>query len=105
VPEIQVVLAKGNNIELSELGSIPSNVIIVDKAPQIDLLKRASLCISHAGLNSTLESLAQGVPMVAIPLGYTSSVWQPALSITESVNPSESTSCRSTGCTRLSKEF
>jgi zeaxanthin glucosyltransferase len=70
LPEIQVVLAKGNNIALSELGSIPLNVIVVDKAPQIELLKRSSLCITHAGLNTALESLAQGVPMVAIPLGY-----------------------------------
>jgi len=70
LPETQMVLAKGNNIELSELGPIPSDVIVVDKAPQIDLLKRASLCVTHAGLNTTLESLAQGVPMVAIPLGY-----------------------------------
>jgi zeaxanthin glucosyltransferase len=70
LPEIQVVLAKGNNIEFSELGSIPSNVIVVDKAPQIELLKRSALCITHAGLNTALESLAQGVPMVAIPLGY-----------------------------------
>jgi zeaxanthin glucosyltransferase len=70
LPEIQVVLAKGNNIELSELGPVSSNVIVVDKAPQIDLLKRAGLCVIHAGLNTTLESLAQGVPMVAIPLGY-----------------------------------
>ncbi|HEY4048432.1 MAG TPA: nucleotide disphospho-sugar-binding domain-containing protein [Acidobacteriaceae bacterium] len=70
LPEIQVVLAKGNNIELSELGSIPSNVIVVDTAPQIELLKRSALCITHAGVNTALESLAQGVPMVAIPLGY-----------------------------------
>jgi zeaxanthin glucosyltransferase len=70
LPEIQVVLAKGNNVELSELGPVSSNVIVVDKAPQIDLLKRAGLCVIHAGLNTTLESLAQGVPMVAIPLGY-----------------------------------
>jgi zeaxanthin glucosyltransferase len=34
------------------------------------LLKRAALCITHAGLNTALESLAQGVPMVAIPIGY-----------------------------------
>jgi zeaxanthin glucosyltransferase len=70
LPEIQVVLARGSNIELSELGSIPSNVIVVEKAPQIELLKRSALCITHAGLNTALESLAQGVPMVAIPLGY-----------------------------------
>ncbi len=70
MPEFQVVLAKGKNIETSELGPIPSNLIVVDKAPQLELLKRATLCITHAGLNTTLESLAQGVPMVAIPIAY-----------------------------------
>jgi zeaxanthin glucosyltransferase len=68
--EIQVVLAKGDNIELADLGPIPSNVIVVDQAPQIELLKHATLCITHAGLNTALESLAYGVPMVAIPIGY-----------------------------------
>jgi MGT family glycosyltransferase len=68
--KIQVVLAKGNNIELADLGPVPSNVIVVDQAPQIELLKRATLCITHAGLNTALESLAHGVPMVAIPIGY-----------------------------------
>jgi zeaxanthin glucosyltransferase len=34
------------------------------------LLKRATLCITHAGLNTTLEALGQGVPVVAIPIGY-----------------------------------
>jgi zeaxanthin glucosyltransferase len=70
MPEIQVVLAKGANIELADLGHIPTNVIVVDKAPQLELLKRSSLCITHAGLNTTLESLAQGLPMVAIPIAY-----------------------------------
>jgi zeaxanthin glucosyltransferase len=32
------------------------------------LLKHASVCITHAGLNTVLESLAQGVPQVAIPV-------------------------------------
>ncbi|MBB5061798.1 glycosyltransferase [Granulicella mallensis] len=70
MPEIQVVLAKGTNIDLTDLGPIPSNVIVVDKAPQLELLKRSVLCITHAGLNTALESLALGVPMVAIPIGY-----------------------------------
>jgi zeaxanthin glucosyltransferase len=68
--EIQIVLAKGNNIQLADLGPIPSNVIVVDQAPQIELLKCAALCIIHAGLNTALESLAHGVPMVAIPSAY-----------------------------------
>jgi len=70
LPGTQVVLSVGKNLDLHELGAIPSNVIVVRSAPQIELLKRAQLCITHAGLNTTLESLGQGVPMVAIPIGY-----------------------------------
>jgi MGT family glycosyltransferase len=68
--DVQVVLSVGKNIDLQNLGPIPSNTIVVRSAPQIELLKGAALCITHAGLNTTLESLAQGVPMVAIPVGY-----------------------------------
>ncbi len=42
--------------------------IVVPFAPQLALLKRASLSITHAGLNTALESLSHGVPMVAIPI-------------------------------------
>jgi MGT family glycosyltransferase len=34
----------------------------------LELLEKATLTITHAGLNTTLESLTQGVPMVAIPI-------------------------------------
>lgn len=70
LPDIQVALSVGKNVHLDSIGPIPPNVIIVHTAPQLDLLKRAALCITHAGLNTVLESLGQGVPMVAIPIGY-----------------------------------
>jgi zeaxanthin glucosyltransferase len=69
-PEMQMVLSVGRNFNPRDLELIPSNTIVVRTAPQIDLLKRAALCITHAGLNTALEALAQGVPMVAIPVGY-----------------------------------
>jgi MGT family glycosyltransferase len=69
--DFQVVLSVGKNISPKSLGSIPSNTTVVSFAPQIELLKRAALCITHAGLNTVLESLAHAVPMVAIPIGYT----------------------------------
>jgi zeaxanthin glucosyltransferase len=69
-PETQVVLSVGKNLDPSELEPFPSNTIVVRNAPQTELLKRAELCITHAGVNTTLESLAEGVPMVAIPIGY-----------------------------------
>jgi zeaxanthin glucosyltransferase len=68
--DVQVVLSVGKNISPENLGRIPLNTIVVRSAPQIELLKRAALCITHAGLNTVLESLAHGVPMVAVPIGY-----------------------------------
>ncbi|HEX6565367.1 MAG TPA: glycosyltransferase [Chthoniobacterales bacterium] len=69
-PETQLVLSVGKNLDPSELEPFPPNTIVVRSAPQTELLKRAELCITHAGLNTTLESLGEGVPMVAIPIGY-----------------------------------
>jgi MGT family glycosyltransferase len=64
------VLSIGNDVNADALSPVPADAIIVRKAPQIALLKRAALCITHAGINTVLESLAQGVPMVALPITY-----------------------------------
>jgi MGT family glycosyltransferase len=64
----QLVLSIGDQLDPDQIGPLPSNTILVKRAPQLELLKRASLCITHAGLNTVLESLAQGVPQVAIPV-------------------------------------
>src|SRR5262245_55364617 len=66
--ELQFVLAVGGQLDPKQLGAIPANVMVVNYAPQIEVLKRSSLCITHAGLNTALESLASGVPMIAVPI-------------------------------------
>jgi zeaxanthin glucosyltransferase len=65
---VQLVLSIGDQLDPEQIGPIPSNTILVQRAPQLELLKRASVCITHAGLNTVLECLAQGVPQVAIPV-------------------------------------
>ncbi len=65
---VQLVLSIGDQLDPEQIGPLPSNTILVQRAPQLELLKRASVCITHAGLNTVLESLAQGVPQVAIPV-------------------------------------
>src|SRR5262245_37902900 len=65
---LQFVLAIGNQITPEHIGETASNVLTVAYAPQIELLKRSSLCITHAGLNTVLEALAFGVPLLAIPI-------------------------------------
>ncbi len=70
LPDFQFVLSVGRNLSLSSFESVPANAIMVAEAPQIELLERAVLCITHAGLNTVLESLSLGVPMIAIPVGF-----------------------------------
>src|SRR5260370_5399322 len=65
---VQLVLSVGNHLDPEEIGPVPSNTIIVSRAPQLELLKRTSVCITDAGLNTVLEALTQGVPQVAIPV-------------------------------------
>ena len=69
-PDLQAVVSIGKNIRREDIEPIPENAIVVQRAPQLELLRRASLCITHAGLNTALEALANGVPMVAIPVGF-----------------------------------
>jgi MGT family glycosyltransferase len=66
--DLQLVLSLGNQVDPKQIGQIPQNAIIVKRAPQLALLKQTSVCITHAGLNTVLEAVAQGVPQVAIPI-------------------------------------
>jgi MGT family glycosyltransferase len=65
---VQLVLSVGPFLDVEKITSLPQNAIVVQQAPQLELLKQATLCITHAGLNTALECLAEGVPMVAIPI-------------------------------------
>jgi MGT family glycosyltransferase len=66
--DVQLIIALGGGMSPEALGVLPGDPLVVGYAPQLDLLRRASLTITHAGLNTTLESLSNGVPMVAIPI-------------------------------------
>src|SRR5260221_1949352 len=68
--DLQLVLSIGDQLDPEQIGPVPDNAIIVKRAPQLELLKQTSVCITHAGLNTVLESLAQGVPQVAIPVTF-----------------------------------
>jgi MGT family glycosyltransferase len=67
--EAQTVISLGGDaLAPSLFGSVPPNIKVVPYAPQRPLLERATLCINHAGLNTVLDSLEFGVPMVSIPI-------------------------------------
>jgi zeaxanthin glucosyltransferase len=68
--DAQMVLSLGGQGEPAELGRIPENVRVLSFAPQPELIARANLVITHAGMNTTMESLHYGKPMLAMPISY-----------------------------------
>ncbi len=66
--DAQLVISLGGALEPEAIGNLPGNPLVVKYAPQLELLQKASLTITHSGLNTTLESLNNKVPMVAIPV-------------------------------------
>ena len=67
--DAQLVISLGGGLDPVRLGSLAGDPIVVRYAPQLEIVKRAAVVITHAGLNTVLESLAEGVPLVALPLG------------------------------------
>jgi MGT family glycosyltransferase len=66
--DAQLVISLGGAASPESLPELPGSPLVVGYAPQLELLKKATLTITHAGMNTTLESLSNGVPMVAIPI-------------------------------------
>lgn len=66
--DAQLVISLGGGNRPESLPELPGNPLVVGYAPQLELLQKTTLAITHAGMNTTLESLTNGVPMVAIPV-------------------------------------
>lgn len=64
--DLQAVVAIGNYLKPDEF-RCPENVILTDDAPQVALLKRASVMVGHAGSGCIRESIYYGVPMLLLP--------------------------------------
>jgi UDP:flavonoid glycosyltransferase YjiC (YdhE family) len=68
--DAQLLISLGGGLDPARLGKLAGNPLVVSFAPQLEILKRAALVITHAGLNTVLESLCEGVPLVALPLAH-----------------------------------
>lgn len=62
-----VVMAVGDKVDRAELGAIPDNFEVRQYFPQPTVLRHATAFLSHAGMNSTMESLYHEVPMITVP--------------------------------------
>ncbi|MBM7809912.1 macrolide family glycosyltransferase [Saccharothrix algeriensis] len=62
----QVAMAVGGT-DRADLGPLPPTVEVRPRYPQPAVLRHAAAFVTHAGMNSTMEALRAGVPLVAVP--------------------------------------
>ncbi|MDO9353038.1 MAG: glycosyltransferase [Solirubrobacteraceae bacterium] len=63
----RVTVDLGATTPADALGPLPPHVVCVRDVPQLALLDRASLFVTHGGMNSVHEALWRSVPMVVFP--------------------------------------
>jgi UDP:flavonoid glycosyltransferase YjiC (YdhE family) len=67
-PDWQMILSVGHHLKESDFHGIPPNVMFVNSVPQLSVLKRADMMITHGGINSIKECIFLGVPMIILPV-------------------------------------
>ena len=68
--DVQLVITHGGGMHAEAIQALPGSPLVVDYAPQLEVIAKASLTITHAGLNTVLDSLSYGVPLVALPITF-----------------------------------
>jgi MGT family glycosyltransferase len=64
--DVRVALAIGSG-DRAVVGALPSHWLVREYLPQVQLLRRAALAVTHGGNNSVTEALTCGVPMLVLP--------------------------------------
>lgn len=67
--EVTVIMSLGKYIKKESLGCIPNNFYVYTSVPQLEVLQKSSLFITHGGMNSVNESIYYSVPMLVAPIG------------------------------------
>jgi hypothetical protein len=63
----RILIAVGSHTDPAHLGPPPANTLVRSSVPQLEVLRHTAVFVTHGGMNSALEGLANGVPLVVIP--------------------------------------
>lgn len=65
----QLIVSAGGAFAKLRAQSLPTNVLIFERVPQVEVLSRVTAVISHGGNNTVNETLAAGKPLLVMPVG------------------------------------
>jgi len=67
-PDSLFVLATGKAFDINLLLPLPNNLMVFETVPQVDLLQKCDIMVTHGGMNSITECVFCEVPMLVYPL-------------------------------------
>jgi zeaxanthin glucosyltransferase len=66
--DYQLIMAVSQSVD--DFKNLPGNPLVMKFVPQNEILKITNLLITHAGVNTVLDAITNGVPMIAIPITF-----------------------------------
>ncbi len=67
---LALTVAHGGKLDATEAASLPGNPRVEAFVPQRAVIGTASAVVTHGGLNTVLDALAAGVPLIVVPLAF-----------------------------------
>ena len=64
---VDMIISCGKALDISKFGNLPEHIRVYPYVDQLDVLAKASVFITHCGMNSVSESLYMAAPMVLYP--------------------------------------
>jgi zeaxanthin glucosyltransferase len=67
---LSLVLTHCGRLSSEQAARLPGDPLVRDFLPQEAVLRKVDLVVTHAGFNTVMETLTEGLPMVALPLAF-----------------------------------
>ena len=67
---LALTIAHGGRLDEAEVASLPGAPRVESFVPQRAVMRTASAVVTHGGLNTVLDALAAGVPLVVVPMAF-----------------------------------
>lgn len=67
---LRLILTQGGHAKRQPVKAIPGDALVYDWLPQQAVLDQADLVACHGGMNTVLDTLWAGLPLVVVPLAF-----------------------------------
>jgi hypothetical protein len=68
--DLDIVIGLGGKTRTMTSDALPGNILMMGYAPQLEVLDKAAVAITHGGISTINEALHKGVPLIVCSAGH-----------------------------------